>query len=187
MNNNIQKKERNIYAILGFIFSFIFSLVGLILSFVGLNKSKTTGNGRGLSVAGIIISILNIIITIIFLAHTTSIVNNNINSAQISALQNSSDFVAEWFEKEYSISKSDSLNYQNSVYSSYIQDHDFTSSTQYLTDEILNEIGVSSSTNKKYTIIADKSTIRLNETHFCVNLVAVINEKQYEKSSYGCQ
>ena len=49
----------NVCAIIGFIFAFLFSLIGLILSIVGLNQIKRTHEkGRGLAIAGIIISII---------------------------------------------------------------------------------------------------------------------------------
>ena len=51
-NNN----KTNLFGIIGFIFSFLLPLVGLILSILGLNESKKTGNGHGLSLAGVIIS-----------------------------------------------------------------------------------------------------------------------------------
>lgn len=65
MNRN--EKKTNTLAILGFIFSFLFSLVGLILSILGLNKSKETNSGKGLSIAGIIISSISIIMSILIL------------------------------------------------------------------------------------------------------------------------
>ncbi|KAA8819904.1 hypothetical protein CSQ85_04270 [Bifidobacterium rousetti] len=49
----------NVCAIIGFILAFLFSLIGLILSIVGLNQIKRTHEkGRGLAIAGIIISII---------------------------------------------------------------------------------------------------------------------------------
>lgn len=65
MNSN--DKKTNTLAILGFIFSFLISIVGLILSILGLNKSKETNSGRGLSIAGIIISSISIVMSIIVL------------------------------------------------------------------------------------------------------------------------
>lgn len=52
----------NVCAIIGFILAFLFSLIGLILSIVGLNQIKRTHEkGRGLAIAGIIISIIMMI------------------------------------------------------------------------------------------------------------------------------
>jgi hypothetical protein len=49
-------------AIAGFVLSFLFSLLGLIFSWVALNGMKRTGNnqGKGLATAGMIISIVMI-------------------------------------------------------------------------------------------------------------------------------
>ena len=48
----------NIFALLGFIFAFVFPLAGLVLSIIGLNKTRGGGNGHGLALAGLIISIV---------------------------------------------------------------------------------------------------------------------------------
>lgn len=49
-------------AVAGLIFAFIFPLIGLIVSCVGLSKSKScNGKGKGCAIAGIIISILEMI------------------------------------------------------------------------------------------------------------------------------
>lgn len=61
MNQN--ERKGNTVAVLGFIFSFIFSILGLILSIIGLRKSKQLNSGEGLSIAGIIISIIKLIFT----------------------------------------------------------------------------------------------------------------------------
>lgn len=53
--------EENSMAILGFIFAFIFPIVGLILSIMGLKKRQY----HGLAVAGVVISIISIIIYVI--------------------------------------------------------------------------------------------------------------------------
>ena len=60
----------NSLAIAGFIFSFLISLVGLILSIIALNqinKSGGTQKGKGLALAGIIISALSIIATLLLI------------------------------------------------------------------------------------------------------------------------
>ena len=58
-------KQTNGLAIAGFILSFIFSFIGLILSIVGLVKAKDYGgSGKGLAIAGIIISIIMMILSI---------------------------------------------------------------------------------------------------------------------------
>ena len=65
MNQN--EKKTNTLAILGFVFSFFIAIVGLVLSILGLNKSKETGSGKGFSIAGIIISSVSIVISIIIM------------------------------------------------------------------------------------------------------------------------
>lgn len=50
----------NGFAIAGFVCSFIFALLGLIFSIVGLNKAdEHDGKGKGLAIAGIIIAAIN--------------------------------------------------------------------------------------------------------------------------------
>jgi len=59
-------EDNNNIAITGFIFSFIFPLIGFILSAIGLNKSKRmNGKNRGYAVAGIIISVASWVISFI--------------------------------------------------------------------------------------------------------------------------
>lgn len=58
--------KTNGMAIAGFILSFFAPLVGLILSIVGLNQCKKSGeNGSGLALAGIIISVVAMLLAII--------------------------------------------------------------------------------------------------------------------------
>lgn len=54
-------------AIAGFVCSFLIPLLGLIFSGIGLKTANKTGNGRGLSIAGIVISILSLAIYFIML------------------------------------------------------------------------------------------------------------------------
>lgn len=55
-------------AIAGFVCSFLFSIVGLVLSIIGYNQTKKTGEkGKELAVAGIIISGLSIVMTIVMI------------------------------------------------------------------------------------------------------------------------
>ena len=57
------KNTSNAIAIVGFIFSFLFALVGLICSIVGYNRAKNEGRDHeGLALAGLIISIINIVL-----------------------------------------------------------------------------------------------------------------------------
>ena len=55
-------------AIAGFVCSFLFSIVGLVLSIIGYNQTKKTGEkGKELALAGIIISGLSIVMTIVMI------------------------------------------------------------------------------------------------------------------------
>ncbi len=58
--------DSNTIAIIGFVFSFLFALVGLICSIIGFNKAKNEGAPhRGLALAGIIISAVSIGLSIL--------------------------------------------------------------------------------------------------------------------------
>ncbi len=59
--------ESNTIALIGFIFSFFIPLVGLICSIIGYKKSNYTYDRRELAIAGIVISVLSIVLTIILL------------------------------------------------------------------------------------------------------------------------
>lgn len=55
------ENQTNVLAIVGFIFSFFIAIVGLVCSIIGYKKSaELNGNGRGLALAGIIISAIEI-------------------------------------------------------------------------------------------------------------------------------
>ena len=61
----VQQSRSNGMAIAGFICSFFFPILGLIFSIIGLNKSKTLGgSGKGLAIAGIVISAIGFVISI---------------------------------------------------------------------------------------------------------------------------
>ena len=48
-------------AIAGFVLAFFCSILGLIFSVIGMNQTKQTGqSGRGLAIAGLVISIVSI-------------------------------------------------------------------------------------------------------------------------------
>ncbi|GAA4266092.1 DUF4190 domain-containing protein [Frondihabitans peucedani] len=56
----------SVLAIVGFVLAFVFSLAGLIVSIIALTQIKRTGErGRGLALAGVIISALSLIIAIV--------------------------------------------------------------------------------------------------------------------------
>ena len=61
-----QSERKNGLAIAGFVVAFFSPIVGLILSIIGLNKSKDMkGEGRGMAIAGIIIAIMTFVVSFI--------------------------------------------------------------------------------------------------------------------------
>ena len=67
----------NAMAIAGFITSFLFSIVGLILSIIGLNQINRTGEkGKGLAIAGIIISTITLIVSVLLVVLIIAIVSS---------------------------------------------------------------------------------------------------------------
>ena len=72
--NQIFSSSNNLLALLGFVLSFFVPLGGLICSIMGYrNADDYDGNGKGLAVAGIIISGLSILFTAILLAAYASV------------------------------------------------------------------------------------------------------------------
>ena len=62
----LMKKDINIFALLGFIFSFVSAVIGLVFGIIGLNKCKEDNErGEGLAKAAIIISTVSIVLSII--------------------------------------------------------------------------------------------------------------------------
>lgn len=62
-NLRVQQNTTNTLAIIGFIFSFFIPIVGLICSILGRkNAADYGGNGHGLATAGMIISIVWIVL-----------------------------------------------------------------------------------------------------------------------------
>lgn len=49
--------------IIGLILAFLFGIAGLVISIIARSKSKAAGYSNGLAVAGIIVSIINMIVT----------------------------------------------------------------------------------------------------------------------------
>jgi hypothetical protein len=57
-------------AIAGFVLAFFCSLLGLIFSIIGLNQAKARGQGgQGLAIAGIVISLLGLVVAVAILAN----------------------------------------------------------------------------------------------------------------------
>lgn len=67
MESNTQKVQvSNTMALVGFVMSFFNSLIGLIFSIIGMNQIKKTGEpGKGFALAGIIISAVSLVLTIL--------------------------------------------------------------------------------------------------------------------------
>jgi hypothetical protein len=64
-----QPQKTNTMAILGLVFAFIFSPLGIVFSAIGLKQIKQRREGgRGLALAGLIISIISIVLAILFIA-----------------------------------------------------------------------------------------------------------------------
>ena len=66
---NLKKSnENNIFALIGFILSFLIPLAGLICSIIGYKKvEEYNGDGKSFAMAGIIISVISLAITLILL------------------------------------------------------------------------------------------------------------------------
>lgn len=61
------ESKKNTMATVGFVFSFLVAIVGLICSIIGLNRASKQGlNGKGLAIAGIIISAANMLLGFIY-------------------------------------------------------------------------------------------------------------------------
>lgn len=74
---NIQKKT-NGFAIAGFICSLVVgTITGLIFSIIGLVKAKKCNSGKGFGIAGIIISILRLLLLVAIIGISFYIVSNN--------------------------------------------------------------------------------------------------------------
>ena len=56
----------NVFAVIGFALAFILGIPGLVFSIMGYQEGERTGKHKGLAIAGIVISIINIILTAIF-------------------------------------------------------------------------------------------------------------------------
>lgn len=67
MDSNKSSNENCTMAIVGFILSFFISIAGLICSIIGYKKCKDENlNGKGFAIAGIIISAVSMVISVIY-------------------------------------------------------------------------------------------------------------------------
>lgn len=79
----VTSPKSNGFAIAGFVLSFFGGILGLIFSIIGLQKSKQpeyNGNGRGLAIAGIILSCIALLIEIIVYASCGAALCAGVNS-----------------------------------------------------------------------------------------------------------
>lgn len=65
INLSTPAPRTNGFAVAGLILAFFSPLLGLIFSCIGLSKAREYGSGKGLAIAGIVVSILSIIFSII--------------------------------------------------------------------------------------------------------------------------
>lgn len=73
--------KTNVLAIVGFIFAFLMPVVGLICSIIGKNKvEECGGNGRGLATAGIVISVIAIVLYLIIVIASVAMAASVVNS-----------------------------------------------------------------------------------------------------------
>ena len=65
--HGMQQPQGNGMAIAGFVCAFVFAILGIIFSAIGLSRASSRGGaGKGLAIAGLVISILNMILAMIF-------------------------------------------------------------------------------------------------------------------------
>ena len=71
-------KKTNGMAITGFVLSFFCGILGIVFSAIGLSQTGKNPNqgGRGLAIAGLIISIVSLVISFIWLGSLSSAMNN---------------------------------------------------------------------------------------------------------------
>lgn len=110
----VPQKKSNGCAIAGFVISLLcgcaLAPLAFILSIIGISKSKTTGSGKGLAIAGLIISIISMLCGLLFAVFTIP--------AIIAASENNDDWY-EIIEEAFDIDVDDSYGYSGSGYSYY--------------------------------------------------------------------
>lgn len=202
MNTAPSSDGENNIAIAGFILSFIIPIIGLILSIIGLKKSKETNNGRGLSIAGIVISTIFTIISIIaiFLIFSSAMsVTKTMTNAKDKIFQNTANEVEDWFTKQYELDKlsnygSDTGITPDIAYTTFVNSltnkklPTTLSSAVNMTSEVLKAAGIIDTRNIE-------GIVYLNGYKICVKLTANENSQFYNSSdstknsvsSLGCQ
>ena len=174
----------------------------MILSIIGLKKSKETNNGRGLSIAGIVISTIFTIISIIaiFLIFSSAMsVTKTMTNAKDKMFQNTANEVEVWFTMQYELDKlsnygSDTGRTPDIAYTTFVNSltnkklPTTLSSAVNMTSEVLKAAGIIDTRNIE-------GTIYLNGYKICVKLTANENSQFYNSSdstknsvsSLGCQ
>jgi hypothetical protein len=79
-------QKTNTMAILGLIFAFVFSPLGIVFSAVGLSQiKKRREDGRGLAIAGLILSIVFLLVSIAVFAFALSVVTTTVEESTSAA------------------------------------------------------------------------------------------------------
>jgi len=77
-----QPQKTNTMAILGLVFAFVFSPLGIVFSAIGLKQIKQRREGgRGLALAGLIISIISVVLGILFLVLAATVFSSAVEQA----------------------------------------------------------------------------------------------------------
>ena len=77
----VVQKQTNTIAIVGFVLSFFIAIAGLVCSIIGYKKApQYHGDGKGLATAGIVISIVEIVLGILWIIITISVIISAANS-----------------------------------------------------------------------------------------------------------
>ncbi|MBT1582846.1 DUF4190 domain-containing protein [Curtobacterium flaccumfaciens] len=67
----------NVMAIVGFVLAFVVNIAGLVVSIIALSQIKKTGErGRGLALAGVIISALSLVFGIFWIIFVVTVLAN---------------------------------------------------------------------------------------------------------------
>lgn len=74
------QQHYNVWAILGFVFAFIIPVLGLIFGIIGLTaiKKDVYTKGKGLAIAGIVISLIFMVVAVVFIIFTINKTTSNI-------------------------------------------------------------------------------------------------------------
>jgi hypothetical protein len=83
---NPRSQQTDVFAILGLVGAFVFAPAGIVLSAIGLSRIKRDGSqGRGLALAGLIISIISTLFAVILLIFVIAVGTTAANSIEDAA------------------------------------------------------------------------------------------------------